>query len=79
MYHINRTKVTSVKIVGRQYNPEDRLISTKFVRSCLDILKKHKDISKQEYIKRAQQLYRENFKYKGECRGNNCYYPGVLL
>lgn len=79
MYYINRTKVTSVKIVGRQFNLENRLINTKFVRSCLDILKKDKAISKQGYIKRAQQLYQENFKYKGECRGNNCYYPGVLL
>jgi putative protease len=79
MYYINRTKVTSVKIVGRQLNPENRLISTKLVRSCLNILKKDKDISRQEYIKRAQQLYQENFKYKGECRGNNCYYPGALL
>lgn len=79
LYYINRTKVASLKIVGRQCNPEHRLTSIKFVRSCLDILKKDKDISKQEYIKKAQQLYRENFKYKHKCKGNNCYYPGVLL
>ncbi len=79
LYYINRTKVASLKIVGRQHSSERRLISTKFVRSCLDILKNDTDISRQEYIKRAQQLYRENFKYKNKCKGNNCYYPGALL
>ena len=79
LYYINRTKISSLKIVGRQYGPETRLRSTRFVRSCLDILKKDKDIGRQEYIKMAQQLYRENFKYKNKCKGNNCYYPGALL
>jgi len=79
MYYINRTKVSSVKIVGRQHNSESRLKSTKFVHSCLDILKQDKEISEQEYIKRAQELYQINFEYKGKCKGNNCYHPEVLL
>jgi putative protease len=79
LYYINRTKVSSVKIVGRQHDSEDRLISTKFIRSCLDILEKDKDISRQEYINKVQQLYKKSFGYKRNCKGNNCYHPEVLL
>jgi len=79
MHYINRTKVSSVKIVGRQYDSEGRLKSTKFVNSCLDILKQDKEISEREYIKRAQELYRISYEYKGKCRGNNCYHPRGLL
>lgn len=77
LYYINRTKVSSLKIVGRQLTPESRLTSTRFVRSCLDILKKDKGISRQEYIRKAQELYRKNFEYDSKCRGNNCYYPNL--
>jgi len=75
LHYINRTKVASLKIVGRQYNLQRRLINTEFVRACLDILEKDKNISRQKYIQEVQQLYRKNFNYKDKCRGNNCYYP----
>jgi len=78
LYYINRINVVSLKIIGRQGNPESRLTNTKFIRSCLDILRNNKKISKRDYINKAQRLYRENFKHKNKCTGNNCYYPGVL-
>lgn len=79
IYDIIRTKVKSVKIVGRQLTPEVRLKSTKFIRSVLDILEGDKDISRRCFTAKAQELYRKTFEYKERCRGNNCYHPEVLL
>jgi len=78
IYDINKTKVKSLKIVGRQIGSERRFQSTKFIRSALDILKNQRDISRREFISQTQNLYRETFESDKKCRGNNCYYPGVL-
>lgn len=79
LYDIMRAKVKSVKIVGRQLTPEKRLMATKFIRACLDILEKNKDINRRDFICRVQELYRMTFEYKKRCRGNNCYHPEVML
>lgn len=75
LYDISRTKIKSVKIVGRQLSPQIRLASVKFIHACLGILKNNKDIKKQEFIHKAQELYQKTFEYKKKCRGNNCYHP----
>lgn len=78
MYDIARTKVKTVKIVGRHLGPEVKLLSTKLVRAALDILKNNPEITRQDFIHKCQELYREIAGYKQNCRGNNCYHPGVL-
>ena len=78
IYDISKTKVKSVKIVGRQLDPETRLKSTRFIRSVLDSLENNKEISRQDFISKTQRLYRQTFEYKKKCRGNNCYHPSVL-
>jgi len=79
LYDINKTKIKSVKIVGRQINSEARLRDTGFIRNALDILEQEKEITRKAFILRVQELYRKRYDYKGKCRGNNCYHPGVLL
>jgi collagenase-like PrtC family protease len=78
LYDISRTNVGFLKIVGRQLIPEVRINSTKFIRGALDILHENKNIRKEDFIKRTQQLYQHAFRYKQKCRGNNCYHPEVL-
>ena len=78
LYDISKTKVKSIKIVGRQITPEARLQSTKFIRACLDILENNKDMHRQDFIHNVQELYQKAFEYKKRCRGNNCYHPEVL-
>ncbi len=75
---IMHTKVKSIKVVGRQLNPQIRLESTKFIRACLDILEDGREINRQDYISKVQSLYQKTFEYKERCRGNNCYHPEVL-
>ena len=79
LYDIMRTPVKSVKIVGRQLNPQIRLASTKFIRSVLDILEDNKDIHRWDFNRKVQKVYQKEFEYKHICRGNNCYYPKVLF
>jgi len=78
IYDISRTKVKSIKIVGRQLGPEVRLKSTRFIRSVLDIIENNKEISRRDFILKVQGLYQKTFEYKKKCRGNNCYHPEVL-
>jgi len=79
LYDIAQTRVKSVKIIGRQFLPEERLRDLRFIYSALDVLRKNKHTPRQEFIRQVQQLYRQTFKAKGRCRGNNCYHPEVLL
>ncbi len=78
LYDINKSKVKSIKIVGRQIPSDKRLQDTKFIRSVLDILKDNKRITRDEFILKAQKLYRKTYSYDKQCRGNNCYHPEVL-
>lgn len=78
LYDIARTRVSLVKIVGRQLSSKVRLESTKFIRSCLDILENNKDITRPDFIAKVQALYRKFFKYNKTCQGNNCYHPELL-
>jgi putative protease len=78
LYDIARTDVASVKIVGRQGNPDDRLRTTRFIRACIDILRSDRGIARSEYTQKVQSLYRKSFEYKTACKGNNCYHPSVL-
>jgi putative protease len=78
IYDIIRSGVKSVKIVGRQLDPEMRLKGTKFVRAALDIFQDNKDISRQDYVHKVQALYQKAFEYEKMCKGNNCYHPEVL-
>ena len=78
IYDIAKTKVKSIKIVGRQTGSENRLQSTKFIRGALDILRHNKDISRSDFISQVQALYQKAYGYKKKCRGNNCYHPEVL-
>ena len=75
---ISRTKVSSVKIIGRQQTADERLNYVKFVRRALDILKGDGNISAKDFQRRVQGLYREMFDYPGPCRGNNCYHPEIM-
>lgn len=78
IYDISRTMVKSLKIVGRQATPQNRLTSTKFIRSVLGILENNRKINKRDFIHKVQHLYQTTFEYKKRCRGNNCYYDMVL-
>ncbi len=78
IYDINKTKVKSMKIVGRQLGSQLRLKSTRFIRSILDILENNKGINKRDFVLKTQKLYQKAFEYKKRCRGNNCYHPEVL-
>jgi U32 family peptidase len=79
IYEISKTKVKALKIVGRQLDPQLRLLGTTFIRTILDNLKNHPRISKKDFLAETQKLYRAVYEYKGRCRGNNCYHPEVLL
>lgn len=78
IYDINKTKIKSIKIVGRQISSEVRLQSTKFIHSALNILRENKNISRQEFIFKVQKLYQKTYNYDKKCQGNNCYHPQVL-
>ena len=78
IYDISKTKIKSLKIVGRQLGSESRLSGTKFIRSVLDILEDNKEINRQDFIHKSQKLYQKAFGYKKRCRGNNCYHPQLL-
>ncbi|MFC1631815.1 peptidase U32 family protein [Candidatus Omnitrophota bacterium] len=78
LYDITKTKIRSIKIVGRQLTSEIRLRSTEFIKNVLDILNNSKGISRGDFICRVQKLYRETHHYSKICRGNNCYYPSAL-
>jgi len=78
IYDINKTKIKSIKIVGRQIGSEARLQGTKFIHACLEILENNKDINRQDFIAKTRALYHQSFEYKRKCRGNNCYHPEVL-
>ncbi len=78
IYDISKTKVKSMKIVGRQLGSKARLKSTGFIRSVLDILEDNKEINRQDFIHKVQGLYQKAFEYKKKCKGNNCYHPEVL-
>lgn len=79
IYDINKTKIKSIKIVGRQIGSEKRLQSTKFIRSALGILKDNQGIARKDFISQVQKLYQKAYNYKKQCRGNNCYHPEVLF
>jgi len=76
---ISRTKVASVKIIGRQQTPAQRLKYVKLVRSALDILKENAGIAAKDFQFKVQESYRKLFNYPGPCRGNNCYHPEILV
>lgn len=78
LYDISKIRIKSVKIVGRQLGSEIRLKSTKFIHSVLGILENNKEISRNDFISKTQELYRQTFEYKKKCRGNNCYHPELL-
>jgi putative protease len=78
IYEINKTRVKSIKIVGRQITSDARLQSTKFIRVCLGILEDNEDINRKDFIHKVQGLYQKTFEYKKRCKGNNCYYPEIL-
>lgn len=77
LYDLSETKIKSVKIVGRQFNPCARLLDTSFIGQCLKILDRDRGISKTGFMQSVQELYRKTYSYKGPCRGNNCYHPEV--
>lgn len=76
---IARTRVKAVKVVGRQTTAKIKLECTRFIHSCLDLLKKDRNIGRPEFIDKVQKLYRKTFGYQKRCRGNNCYHPSVLF
>ena len=78
LYDISRTGIKSVKIVGRQYSREKRLGDLKFIRQASEIIRKNKEISRNDFMLQVQGLYRKAFDYALPCKGNNCYYPQVL-
>jgi len=78
IYDISKTRVKSIKIVGRQLVSRARLKSTKFIRACLDLLENNKHVNRQDFIDKVHGLYQKAFEYKKRCRGNNCYYPSTL-
>lgn len=80
LYDIAQTKVTSVKIVGRQLAPEVRLKSVEFISRCLGFLRKNREITRKDFISRVQGQYAQTFApAKKGCKGNNCYHPEVIL
>ncbi len=79
IYDIDKTKVKSIKIVGRQLSSEKRLQDTRFIRSVLNILKDNKGISRENFISEVQKLYQKTYDYEKQCRGNNCYHPEIIL
>lgn len=79
LYDIIGTGVKSVKIVGRQLDPEERLTGTRFIRSCLNILTDNRDIKRQDFYCKVQRLYRDFFSYHKDCGGNNCFHPEIVF
>ncbi|MBN1492812.1 MAG: U32 family peptidase [Candidatus Omnitrophica bacterium] len=79
LYDINKTKISLLKIVGRQLDAQKRFTSTRFIRAVLDIIENNNGISKIEFIHQVQHLYQTTFNYADQCRGNNCYHPSVIL
>lgn len=79
LYDIARTKVRSVKIIGRQLSTQERLASVKFIREALSVLNGGgEEIRRVDFLNAVQMMYRRVYGYKGRCRGNNCYHPEVL-
>jgi collagenase-like PrtC family protease len=78
LYSLKKMNVKFLKIVGRQLSSEARLVSTRFIRSVLNILEDNPRLTKEEFILEVQGLYRNYFSYSKKCRGNNCYHPKAL-
>ena len=75
LYDFDKMGVDFVKIVGRGNQTWRKIVDIKFIQLLLGLLK-DKSISRAEYRKRAQALYR--YTYQRPCRTIMCYYPEVM-
>jgi hypothetical protein len=75
LYDFDEMGVDYVKIVGRGNQTWRKATDIKFIRLLLRLLKDG-SLSRQEYRKKAQALYR--YTYQRPCRTIMCYYPEVM-
>ncbi len=78
MFDFNRIGITALKIVERGMPIESKIRDTQFIRKVLDILNKEKNLSRERFIVKTQELYCYAYKCD-ECSGFSCYYPSVFL
>lgn len=71
LFHFKKYKIASVKVVGRGYSTEAKLINIRFIRDAIDILEKN--YSQKEFYRRMEELFENTFHRK--CRRQYCYYP----
>lgn len=70
IYEFKKYGITSLKIVGRGYPLKRKLQAVKFVKACVELLKKSKN--KQSYINKTRKLFKKTF--NKECRCEECCY-----
>jgi len=75
LYDFDAVGVSHVKIVGRGNQSWRKVFDIEFVGMLLAFLKEP-DLSRQEFRRRAQELYSRA--YKRSCRTIMCYYPEVM-
>lgn len=71
LYDLKKIGIESIKIIGRGNPTEKKLKDIKFFKTLLTYL--NEDVTKQDFEKKAKELYQETFHHK--CSYRNCYYP----
>lgn len=66
-------RLTSLKIVGREFSSNEKIEDLKLVKKCMDLLVDGPGISRDEYFKFCRKEFVEFF--GRECGYKDCYYP----
>ena len=77
LFDFSKMNIKALKIVERGAALESKVRDTCFVRKAVDILKKKKDIHRDDFISTMRELYCQTYNFKA-CSGFSCYYPSVF-
>lgn len=76
IYDFKKIGVSSLKILDRNLPTEEKIKATTFIKKSQEFLENNKDIPKQEFMFKCQDLFKKTFKRK--CNYYDCYYPSVF-
>lgn len=71
LYDLNKFKIGSVKIVGREDLTAKKIRDIKFIRKSIDLLKDN--LGRQAFIENTKALYTDM--HSSGCKARFCYYP----
>lgn len=72
IYDFNRCGVDSLKVLDRTMPLNERVKATRFIRDCLDLLRRDRDIARGEFIGRCRGIFEKTFMVP--CGPQDCYY-----